>query len=109
MKVSCPFSCSLPAFHGARAGRCLRRPRGRRRAQELSEAFEVLSIYDQGADLGLYYKHLMVLEGNPEYARHFDASDELAPSQRAHAEAQLRQFKSWYASWSQEDAGPAVG
>ncbi len=72
----------------------------RRRAQELSEAFEVLSIYDEGTDLVLYYKHLMVLEGNPEYALHFDPNDELSPSQRAHAEAQLHQFKTWYANWS---------
>jgi len=81
----------------------------RRRAQELSEAFEVLSIYDEGADLVLYYKHLMVLEGNSEYALHFDASDELAPSQRAHAEEQLHQFKTWYASWTEEEAGPSDG
>jgi 1-pyrroline-4-hydroxy-2-carboxylate deaminase len=75
-------------------------PDARRRAQELDEAFEVLSSYDAGPDLVLYYKHLMALEGNPEYALHFNPTDALAPSQRAHAEAQLRQFKNWYAKWS---------
>jgi 4-hydroxy-tetrahydrodipicolinate synthase len=72
----------------------------RARAQELGEALEVLSSYDEGADLVLYYKYLMVLEGNPEYALHFNPTDELSPSQRAHAEQQLRQFKTWYAAWN---------
>ncbi len=40
----------------------------RQRAQELGEALEVLSTWDEGADLVLYYKHMMVLQGNPEYA-----------------------------------------
>ena len=73
----------------------------RLRAQELSEALEVLSTYDEGTELVLYYKYLMTLVGNPEYALHFNATDELSPSQRAHAETQLRQFKTWYAVWSQ--------
>jgi 1-pyrroline-4-hydroxy-2-carboxylate deaminase len=72
----------------------------RRRAQELGEAFEVLSRFDEGADLVLYYKHLMVMEGNPEYALHFNPSDALSPSQSAFAETQLRQFKTWYSAWA---------
>jgi 4-hydroxy-tetrahydrodipicolinate synthase len=74
----------------------------RHRAQELSEAFEVLSTYDEGADLVLYYKYLMVLEGNPEYALHFNPTDALSPSQAGFAKAQLQQFKAWYAKWSTE-------
>ncbi|WP_028033832.1 dihydrodipicolinate synthase family protein [Chelativorans sp. J32] len=74
----------------------------RLRARELSEAIEVLSLYDEGTDLVLYYKYLMVLEGNPEYALHFNPTDELSPSQRAHAESQLRQFKAWYSAWSRQ-------
>jgi 4-hydroxy-tetrahydrodipicolinate synthase len=69
------------------------------RALELGEALEVLSTYDEGADLVLYYKYLMVLEGNPEYELHFNETDALSPSQRGHAEKQLAQFKSWYAAW----------
>ncbi|WP_209424824.1 dihydrodipicolinate synthase family protein [Pararhodobacter sp. SW119] len=76
-------------------------PSARRHAQELSEAIEVLSIFDEGADLVLYYKHLMVVEGNPEYTHHFNPTDALSPSQQAFAEAQLKQFKTWYAAWSQ--------
>ncbi|MCA9068352.1 MAG: dihydrodipicolinate synthase family protein, partial [Planctomycetaceae bacterium] len=46
-------------------------------AWELNEALAVLSKYDEGPDLVLYYKHLMVLEGNPEYAHHFNPTDQL--------------------------------
>ncbi|MCU0815698.1 MAG: dihydrodipicolinate synthase family protein [Cypionkella sp.] len=72
----------------------------RTRAQELGEALEVLSSWDEGYDLVLYYKHMMVLQGNPEYALHFNPTDELTPSQRAWAEKQLTQFKAWYGEWS---------
>lgn len=36
----------------------------RRRAQELGAAFEVLARSDTGADLVLYFKHLMVPQGD---------------------------------------------
>ncbi len=72
----------------------------RRRAQELDEALSVLSGFDEGPDLVLYYKHMMVLEGDAEYRLHFNASDELGASQKRHAETQLVQFKRWYAEWS---------
>jgi 4-hydroxy-tetrahydrodipicolinate synthase len=74
-------------------------PLARRRALELGEAFEVLSTFDEGTDLVLYYKYLMVLEGNAEYALHFNPTDALSASQRGFAETQLRQFKAWYAGW----------
>ncbi len=74
-------------------------PASRRQALELEAALGVLSSYDEGPDLVLYYKFLMVLEGNPEYERHFNATDALSPSQRAYAEDQLRLFKDWYAAW----------
>lgn len=72
----------------------------RQRAQELGEALEVLSSWDEGYDLVLYYKHMMVLQGYPEYALHFNPTDELTPSQRGWAERQLTQFKTWYTEWS---------
>jgi 4-hydroxy-tetrahydrodipicolinate synthase len=71
----------------------------RRRARELEGALAVLSSFDEGSDLVLYYKHLMVLEGDPEYAVHFNESDALSASQQRHAEKQLTLFKSWYADW----------
>lgn len=72
----------------------------RRKAEELEKALGVLSSFDEGVDLVLYYKHLMVLEGNPEYERHFNETDRLSDSQARYAEAQLKLFKRWYAAWS---------
>lgn len=72
----------------------------RTRAQELAEALEVLSSWDEGTDLVLYYKHMMVLQGDAEYTLHFNETDELTPSQRGWAERQLAQFKAWYGEWS---------
>lgn len=74
----------------------------RRRARELDEALAVLSSFDEGADLVLYYKHLMVLEGHLGYEHHFVPSDALSPSQKRYAADQLALFKSWYAGWSRD-------
>lgn len=74
-------------------------PESRRRAQELEEALQVLSKYDEGPDLVLYYKHLMVLEGNPEYEHHFQATDALSPTQREFVRSQWTLFKSWWSAW----------
>lgn len=73
----------------------------RRHARELGEALEVLSSWDEGTDLVLYYKHMMVLQGDAEYTLHFNETDALTPSQQAWAERQLAQFQSWYAAWSE--------
>ncbi len=72
----------------------------RRLAKELDDALSVLSTYDEGPDLVLYYKHLMVLEGHSEFAEHFNASDRLSPSQRQHIELHWKQFRSWWDAWS---------
>jgi len=71
----------------------------RRLALELEGALGVLSGFDEGADLVLYYKHLMVLEGDPEYALNFNESDVLSASQQHWATTQLQLFKAWYANW----------
>ena len=68
-------------------------PEARRLALELDGAFATLSAFDEGTDLVLYFKHLMVLQGDPEYALHFNESDALSDSQKRFAEAQLRLFK----------------
>lgn len=70
-----------------------------RLARELDDAFAELARYDEGPDLVLYYKHLMVLEGNPEYAQHINPTDQLSPTQRAQLERQWRQFRAWWNSW----------
>jgi 4-hydroxy-tetrahydrodipicolinate synthase len=72
----------------------------RRKAEELDAALSVLSTFDEGPDLVLYYKQLMVLEGNPEYERNLNPDDALSPSQKAYLEAQWKLFKAWYAGWA---------
>lgn len=74
----------------------------RMRAKELEEALGVLSSFDEGADLVLYYKHLMVLNGDTEYALHFNETDALTDAQRNYIEAQYQLFKDWYADWSRQ-------
>ena len=74
----------------------------RRRASELSEALNVLSSFDEGCDLVLYYKHLLVLNGDQEYALHFNETDTLSDAQRHYAETQYTLFRQWYANWSAE-------
>ena len=73
--------------------------RSYRLAQELDDALSVLSSFDEGPDLVLYYKHLMVLEGSSEYAHQLYADDTLSASQRAFLEQQWRQFRNWWANW----------
>ncbi|WP_281968454.1 dihydrodipicolinate synthase family protein [Roseovarius nanhaiticus] len=72
------------------------------RAQELDAAMQVLSTFDAGPDLVLYFKHMMVLNGEPEYALHFNEDDALTESQRGFVEAQLKLFRAWYAEWSKQ-------
>ena len=54
-----------------------------RLAKELDSALAVLSKFDEGPDLVLYYKELMVLEGFPAYTRQLNPSDQLSSSQLA--------------------------
>ena len=72
----------------------------RRKALELEAALTVLSTFDEGPDLVLFYKYLMVLEGNPEYRLQINPTDRLSPSQETFARDQLALFKAWYADWA---------
>ncbi|MDP3407822.1 dihydrodipicolinate synthase family protein [Bosea sp. (in: a-proteobacteria)] len=72
----------------------------RAKALELDGALAVLSSFDEGPDLVLFYKYLMVLEGSPEYELHFNASDSLSDGQKHYARTQLALFKRWYAAWT---------
>lgn len=76
--------------------------RARRQARELSAALDVLSSFDEGCDLVLFYKYLMVLNGDREYRLHFNESDALSDSQRRYAEQQYSLFRQWYANWTAE-------
>jgi 4-hydroxy-tetrahydrodipicolinate synthase len=68
-------------------------------AGELDDALSVLSKFDEGPDLVLYYKQLMVLEGHSEYGHHIHSSDALSNSQRELLQSQWEQFRSWWDSW----------
>ena len=68
-------------------------------ANELDEALMKLSLFDEGPDLVLYYKQLMVLEGNPEYAHQLNKSDALSPSQLTALTTEWRRFREWWSVW----------
>ena len=74
-------------------------PEAIRLATELNDAMSVLSTFDEGPDLVLYYKELMTLEGHEGYDSHFNANDALSQSQKAHLHQQWEQFKNWWAVW----------
>ena len=75
----------------------------RRLASELNDALFVLSTYDEGPDLVLFYKHLLVLNGEPEYELHFNECDQLSASQKQFVESQYELFNNWWANWSGKD------
>lgn len=74
-------------------------PDARRLALELDDALAVLSKFDEGPDLVLYYKYLMVLEGDQEYQHHFNPYDALSDSQREYIHRQWLLFKNWWNAW----------
>lgn len=69
-------------------------------ANELDEALLELSRFDEGPDLVLFYKRLMVLEGNPEYAYQINKSDALSSSQQSFVDAEWQQFRDWWGDWA---------
>ena len=68
-------------------------------AQELDDALTVLSTFDEGPDLVLYYKYLLHLQGESGYDRHFNGSDSLSASQQHLATTQFRLFEKWWSDW----------
>ena len=54
-------------------------------ANQLDDALMVLSTFDEGPDLVLYYKYLLFLRGESDYEFHFNSFDELSPSQKSFA------------------------
>ena len=71
----------------------------RKHALELEEALTVLSKFDEGPDLVLFYKYLLVLLGDRDYERHFNETDTLSASQKKFAENQLNLFLNWWDKW----------
>ena len=70
-----------------------------RLALELENAMTPLCVFDEGPDLVLYFKHLMVLRGFPEYQHSVHPTDSLSTSQRAFATTQMERFTTWWESW----------
>lgn len=73
--------------------------KARRLAKELESALLVLSTFDEGPDLVLFYKYLLVLNGEDQYRLHFNETDALSASQKAFVEQQYSLFQSWWKSW----------
>ena len=71
----------------------------RRLAKEFDDALMVLSTFDEGPDLVLFYKYLLTLAGESGYALHFNPDDELSTSQKDLASTQLELFKAWWDNW----------
>ena len=69
------------------------------RAMALEEALSVLARIDEGPDLVLYFKRMMVLEGNPGYAYALNPDDELSSSQRAFVDWHWARFRRWWDAW----------
>ena len=72
-------------------------------AQELANALTVLSTFDEGPDLVLYYKYLLVLLGDSDYEYQINESDALSPSQARYVKKQLEQFQAWWSRWPGKD------
>ena len=71
----------------------------RRLAIELNDTLKVLSTFDEGPDLVLYYKLLLYLKGEKEYTNHFNTFDKLSESQTEFAEKQFNLFNEWWKNW----------
>ena len=74
----------------------------RLRAQELTDAIHVVSTFDEGPDLVLFYKHMLVMQGESAFEHHFNETDALTPAQRGFCEAQYHLFKAWFTDWSKQ-------
>ena len=74
-------------------------PVSRSKARELEGALAILSSFDEGPDLVLYYKFLMVLNGDKGYDLHFNSTDKLSDSQKMYAKKQYDLFVKWYSRW----------
>jgi dihydrodipicolinate synthase/N-acetylneuraminate lyase len=75
--------------------------KSRRLALELNDALKVLSTFDEGSDLVLYYKYLLYLKGEHEYKFNFYESDKLSKSQSTFAKKQFKLFNEWWKAWNQ--------
>ncbi len=73
-------------------------------ALELDQALKVLSTFDEGPDLVLYYKYLLTLLGDSDYELQLNETDALSRSQKGFVEAQLKLFLKWWSNWDGKSA-----
>ncbi len=71
----------------------------KRLAKELDDALIVLSTFDEGPDLVLYYKYLATLVGDSAYEYQLNPTDALSSSQKQFAKSQLQLFQNWWSKW----------
>jgi 4-hydroxy-tetrahydrodipicolinate synthase len=74
-------------------------------ASELENSLAVLSSYDEGPDLVLYYKYLLTLLGESDFELNFNEDDSLDDSQKQDAEGELKRFQDWWDSWAGSSYG----
>ena len=74
-------------------------------AGELDSALEVLSAYDEGPDLVLYYKYILALLGESDFELNFNEDDSLDDGQKQGAESELKRFQAWWGSWPGKSYG----
>ncbi|MCH2366351.1 MAG: dihydrodipicolinate synthase family protein, partial [Planctomycetes bacterium] len=74
-------------------------------AAELDSALEILSAYDEGPDLVLYYKYILALLGESDFELNFNEDDSLDDSQKQGAESELKRFQAWWGSWPGKSYG----
>jgi len=74
-------------------------------ASELENSLAVLSSYDEGPDLVLYYKYLLTLLGESDFELNFNEDDSLDDSQKRDAESELKRFQDWWGSWAGSSYG----
>ncbi len=68
------------------------------KAQELEEAMSVLASFDEGPELVLFFKYLLVLNGEDEYRLHFNETDELNEEQRRYLRKTISAFQNMVCS-----------
>ena len=74
--------------------------KSRQLALELNDALKVLSTFDEGPDLVLFYKYLLKLKGEDDYKFNFYESDKLSKSQSTFAKKQFKLFNEWWLAWN---------
>ena len=74
--------------------------KSRQLALELNDALKVLSTFDEGPDLVLFYKYLLKLKGEDDYKFNFYESDKLSKSQSTFAKKQFKLFNEWWKVWN---------